>query len=68
MSPVKFTEPGKWRLSITILRNGEPAEAAGTIDVAQVSGMAAANWSFLAIPPLMIVLFVIRERLILRKR
>ena len=66
-APVTLAEPGKWQLDVTILRNGERTEATGTIDVARAFEMASSYWSYIAFPPLIIVLFVIRERLIRRK-
>jgi hypothetical protein len=66
-APVTLTEPGQWQLAVTILRNGELTEAAGTIDVAPAPEMTASHWGYLAFPPLMIVAFVVRERLIRRK-
>jgi hypothetical protein len=67
-APVTFTESGKWRLAITILRNGERTGATGTIDVAPAPEMAASYWSYVAFPPLMIAAFVVRERLIRRRK
>ena len=67
-APVTFTESGKWQLDITILRNGERARATGTIDVAPAPEMAASRWSYIAFPPLMIAAFVVRERLIRRRK
>jgi hypothetical protein len=52
---------------VIILRNGERTEATGTIDVAPAFEMASSYWSYIAFPPLTIVLFVVRERLIRRK-
>jgi hypothetical protein len=64
---VTLAEPGKWQLAVTILRNGERTDATGTIDVAPAPEMAASYWSYIAFPPLMIVAFVVRERLIRRR-
>ena len=66
-APVRLAESGKWRLGVTILRNGKRTEATGTIEVAPAPEMAASYWSYVAFPPLMIVAFVVRERLIRRK-
>jgi hypothetical protein len=66
-APLTLAEPGKWRLAIAILRNGERTEATGTIDVAPATGVAASHWGYFAFPPSVIVAFVIRERLIRRK-
>jgi hypothetical protein len=66
-APVTLSESGKWRLALTIFRNGERTDAAGTIDVAPAPEKALSYWSYIAFPPLMIALFVVRERLISRK-
>jgi len=66
--PVTLSESGKWQLAVTILRNGERTDATGTIDVAPAAKMAAATWGYIAFPPLTITLFVVRERLIRRRR
>src|SRR5438045_494793 len=66
-APVMLAEAGKWRFAVTILRNGERIDTTGIIDVAPAPEMAASYWSYIAFPPLMIVVFVVRERLIQRK-
>lgn len=66
-APVTLAQSGKWQLAVTILRNGERTEATGTIAVAPAPEMAASYWSYIAFPPLMIAIFVLRERLIRRK-
>lgn len=66
-APVTLSESGKWRLALTIFRNGERTDATGTIDVAPAPEKALSYWSYIAFPPLMIALFVVRERLISRK-
>jgi hypothetical protein len=57
----------KWRLAVELVRNGERTKATGTIDVARTTEVADSHWSLIAIPPLIVVPFVARERLILRK-
>ena len=66
-APVTLAESGKWQIAVTILRNGERTAATGTIDVAPTREMVASYWGYVAFPPFMIVAFVVRERLILRK-
>jgi hypothetical protein len=66
-APVTLAESGKWQLDVIILRNGVRTEATGIIDAAPAFEMASSYWSYIAFPPLMIVLFVVRERLIRRK-
>jgi len=65
--PVTLTESGRWQLAITILRNGERTEATGAIDVASAPEMAASYWSYIAFPPLVIVVFAVREWLLRRR-
>jgi len=62
--PVTLAESGRWQLAITILRNGERTEATGAIDVASAPEMAASYWSYIAFPPLVIVVFAVREWLL----
>ncbi len=66
-APVTFTESGKWQMHISIQRNGERIETSGTIAVVPAFDGATSYWSYIAFPPLAIVLFVARERLIRRK-
>ncbi len=66
-APVTLAESGKWQLAITILRNGERTEATGAIDVSSAPEMAASYWSYIAFPPLVIVVFVVREWLLRRR-
>ena len=66
-APLTLSESGKWRLALTIFRNGERTDTTGTIDVGRAPGKALSYWSYIAFPPLMIALFVVRERLISRK-
>jgi hypothetical protein len=65
--PVTLAESGRWQLAITILRNGERTEATGAIDVASAPEMAASYWSYIAFPPLVIVVFAVREWLLRRR-
>jgi hypothetical protein len=67
-APVTLAESGKWQLGVTVLQNGERTDVTGTIDVAPAPEMAATYWSYIALPPLMIVAFVARERLIRRRK
>jgi hypothetical protein len=63
-----LAESGNWQLGVTILRHGERTDVTGTIDVAPAPEIAASYWGYLAFPPLMIVAFVARERLIRRRK
>jgi hypothetical protein len=64
---VALPESGKWRVSVTTLHNALRTEIGGEIDVTQSHTMAGSYWSYIALPPLMIAGFVIREWLIRRK-
>jgi hypothetical protein len=66
-APVMFSRPGGWRITVTIKRNGEETSAAGILQVIPARDKAVSYAGYLAFPPVMIVLFVIRERLIRRR-
>jgi hypothetical protein len=66
-APVTLPQSGEWNLTVTILRNGQRTQATGTIHVAPEANTAASYWSLFAFPPLTIVLFAIRERIIRRR-
>jgi hypothetical protein len=66
-APVMFSKPGKWRITVTIRRNGQETNATGVFEVAAPHEKAVSYAGYFAFPPAMIVLFVIRERLIRRR-
>jgi hypothetical protein len=66
-APVIFSRPGKWRMSVTVRRNEKEVVATGTLDVAPSSGRELSLAGYLAFPPVMIMLFVVRERLLRRR-
>ena len=66
-APVTLSESGKWRLALTVFRNGERTDATGTIGVAPGPEKGTSYWSYIAFPQLMIAIYVVRERLIHRK-
>ena len=66
-APVTFSEPGKWQIDVTVLRNGEKTNATGILEVAPAPGKSASYAAYIAFPPVMIVLFIVRERLIRRR-
>jgi hypothetical protein len=66
-APVIFSRPGKWRMSVTVRRNEKEVAASGTLDVAPSPGRELSLAGFLAFPPIMIMLFVVRERLLRRR-
>jgi len=66
-APVIFSRPGEWRISVTVRRNGKEVAASGTLEVAPAPGGTFSLAGFLAFPPIMIMLFVVRERLLRRR-
>src|SRR5258708_3150574 len=66
-TPVTFAEPGKWQIAVTVVRNGEKTNAVGILEVAPAPGKSASYAAYIAFPPVMIVLFMVRERLIRRR-
>jgi hypothetical protein len=66
-APVIFSRPGKWRMSVTVRRNEKEVAAAGTLEVGPAPGGAVSLAGLLAFPPIMIMLFVVRERLLRRR-
>jgi hypothetical protein len=64
---VTVPESGKWQLSVTTLHNAFRTEIGGEIRVTQGHELAGSYWGYLAFPPVMIAVFVIREWLIRRR-
>ena len=67
-APVMFSKPGKWQITVTVARNGRETHAVGSLEVAPAAHRTISYAGYLAFPPLMIVLFVVRERLIRRRK
>jgi hypothetical protein len=66
-APVTFSKQGKWEITITVGRNGKETGAAGILEVAPAPGRAFSYAGYIAFPPVMIGLFVVRERLVRRR-
>ncbi len=66
-SPLVFSGPGKWELTVTVERNGQLIGVGGLLDVAPAPGKKASYGAYIAFPPAIIALFAVRERLIRRK-
>ena len=66
-APVTFPQSGKWQMTVTVQRKGEETTATGVLEVAPAADRAASYASYIAFPPLMVGLFVIREWLIRQK-
>jgi len=67
-APVMFSKPGKWQITVTVARNGQETRAVGILEVAPAPHGTVSYAGYLAFPPLMIALFVVRERLIRRRQ
>jgi hypothetical protein len=65
-APITLAEAGVWQLTLTVLRSGVKREIAGVLDVAPTRAMLASYWGYVAFPPVMIVLFALREWLLRR--
>lgn len=66
-APVMFSQPGQWRIAVRVVRSGNQTSAEGILEVAPAHNRAVSYAGYFAFPPVMIVLFVIRERLIRRR-
>jgi hypothetical protein len=66
-APVSFSKPGKWRIVVAVLRNGKKTDTAGILEVAPAPDKAASYAGYIAFPPVMIGLFMVRQRLISRR-
>jgi hypothetical protein len=66
-APVMFPQAGQWRISVTIRRNGKDTAAAGMVEVSPPPGKALSYAGYITFPPVMIMLFAIRERLLGRR-
>jgi hypothetical protein len=66
-APIMFPQPGQWRIAVRVVRNGKQTEAGGILEVAPAHNQAISYAGYVAFPPIMIALFVVRERLIRRR-
>jgi hypothetical protein len=65
--PVTLSEPGKWHIVVTVFQNGKEIDTAGILDVVAAPDKAPSYAGYIAFPPVMIGLFMVRELLIRRK-
>jgi len=65
-APVMFASPGRWKIGVLVDRHGKEIGAEGIFDVVPAR-VQVSYAGYIAFPPVMIVLFVIRERLIRRR-
>jgi hypothetical protein len=64
---VMFSQPGKWQIAVSVLRNGKKTDAVGILEVMPAPAKAVSYAGYIAFPPVMIGLFMLRERLIRRR-
>jgi hypothetical protein len=58
---INVPAPGRWVLEVTTSRGQDSAKIVGTIIVASAKGFWFSNWRSLALPPIVIVLFVLNQ-------
>jgi hypothetical protein len=63
-APVALPEPGTWSFTVDVKRGSSHAVASGALIVAPPAMTLASNWGYLALPPIFIAIFAIRERLV----
>jgi hypothetical protein len=63
-APVMFSKPGKWQIDIVIDRKGTKTGVGGILEVAPAPSKAVSYAGYFAFPPVMVMLFIIRQRLI----
>jgi hypothetical protein len=63
-APVTLSNPGKWHIAVRVLENGTETDAAGILEVAAAPDKAASYAGYIAFPPVMIGLFIVRQWLI----
>lgn len=66
-TPVKVDEAGKQSFTVDIQHGNDHAAVSGAIDVPKPSLMLASNWQYVALPPVFIALFAVREWLVRRR-
>src|SRR5260370_1126947 len=66
-APVMLSKQGKCQIAVTVMRNGKETDAVGILEVAPGHDRASSYAGYIAFPPVMIVLFMVRERLIRRR-
>jgi hypothetical protein len=63
-APVTLSKPGKWYIVVTVLENGKKINTAGILEVGSAPDKAVSYAGYIAFPPVMIGLFMVRQRLI----
>ena len=67
-APLALGESGRWQITVNILELGAKSEIAGAILVAPNHQKLETYWSYLAFPPVMVLLFTVREWLLRRNK
>jgi len=62
--PLAAQEPGKLDFTVDVNRG---SVVSGTLNITQPAPMLASNWEYLALPPIFILLFAVREWLVRRR-
>src|SRR5262245_42446291 len=66
-APVALPAAGTWRLSAKVRRGGDAVEVGGELPVAAARPRLWSLWPYLALPPVALAAFALRERLIRRR-
>lgn len=66
-APVIFAEPGTWQIFVVVMQNGKQTSVTGTLRVASPPLRAASYAGYVTFPPVIVVLFLIHERLSQRR-
>jgi hypothetical protein len=66
-APVVFAKPGKWQITVVVMRHGKQTGVTGTFEVRSAPPRAVSYAGYIAFPPVLVMLFLIREGLIRRK-
>ncbi|HEV2690130.1 MAG TPA: hypothetical protein VGV35_16345 [Bryobacteraceae bacterium] len=64
---IPLEEPGRHDFTVDVKRGETLATVGGTLDIAPPAPLLASNWEYLALPPIFVVIFAIREWLIRRR-
>jgi hypothetical protein len=62
-SAVNLETPGEWQYSINVSRGSASASLSGTVTIAPAPPVLAAYWSYLALPPVFILIFALHQSL-----
>ena len=67
-APVTIAKSGIWNMTVVVDRNGHKVDVSGTLEVVSSPEERSSYLTCFAVPPVTIALFMIRHRLIRRKR